>query len=186
MLALLLCHGLRELFASFSGYSWCACAGAAAVQPSAPSAAAAAAGSKGVASAGPGVHPAMLQEMLLFFVHHALHACRGWGAPPPPDTALVRILSYLTVSVSKVKNDIVVHAFPAKWQRASAESSGQLLPQRRPGPHFVLPSSFVSTCGDMHCPTITVLCMRVQDDHKQSNLNQPWAFQVCQALKSML
>lgn len=60
-------------------------------QGDAPSAAAAAAaavmGSEGVPVAE--VDPGILQDMLLFFVHLALHACRGWGAPPAPESTPV-------------------------------------------------------------------------------------------------
>ncbi|EIE24996.1 hypothetical protein COCSUDRAFT_46553 [Coccomyxa subellipsoidea C-169] len=67
-----------------------ASAGAAAGQGSAPigAAAAAAPGSEGVASPAASADPGMLQEMLVFFVHLALHACRGWGAPAPPEAVL--------------------------------------------------------------------------------------------------
>ncbi len=56
-------------------------------QGDAPSAAAATTGSGGVPAAE--VDPGILQDMLLFFVHLALHACRGWGAPPPPESTPV-------------------------------------------------------------------------------------------------
>ena len=57
--------------------------------PSAAAASVAATGSEGVPAAE--VNPGILQDMLLFFVHLALHACRGWGAQPPPESTPVRI-----------------------------------------------------------------------------------------------
>ncbi|BDA41234.1 probable ubiquitin carboxyl-terminal hydrolase FAF-X [Coccomyxa sp. Obi] len=56
-------------------------------QGDAPSAAAAAAATtNGEGDPAAEVDPGILQDMLLFFVHLALHACRGWGAPPPPES----------------------------------------------------------------------------------------------------
>jgi len=40
-----------------------------------------------------GVDALILQEMLLFFVHLARHACSGWGAPPLLQAALVGLTS---------------------------------------------------------------------------------------------
>lgn len=47
------------------------------------------ASSDSLASPSFGVDAPILQEMLLFFVHLALNACSSWGAPPPPQAALV-------------------------------------------------------------------------------------------------